>query len=319
MADVTLKKGTTSPPIGPFVIVDPATGATANLTGATVKFTMRALTGAYPTTNLATATIVQPTLGLVQYVPTTTDTAAAGQYLGEFQITTSGGSVYLWPGDGYVEILIEEDLATPTPVGRLLSLGDVKDHLNIPASDRTHDAELIRFIDAITPVVEGITGPVVQRVYQDEMYDGGMPFISLRHRPIVAVHEVAEFRGPIRYTLTQVPTPDQGTIYSYSWEPNGRITRRTVGGGVTPFPFGMNQVLVTYTAGLASIPGNVRYGALELVRVNYQQTQQGGRPQYGQGASGLPDDFAGYQALGFFVPNRVRELLAPSRRHPSVV
>jgi hypothetical protein len=74
---------------------------------------------------------------------------------------------------------------------------------------------------------------------------------------------------------------------------------------------------VNYTAGYAAVPQNVRLGTLELLRVNWQQTQQGGRPQYGSGGFGA-DDLVGYQVLGYFVPNRVRELLAPSRRAPSI-
>lgn len=292
-------------------------GAAVNLTTATgVKFVARPVTATTPTTNLA-GTIVTPASGIVSYTPTLADTATAGQYQVTWVVTWGDSTVSTYPVDGYYEMLVEEDLVTASPVGRIVSLGDVKDHLNIAASDKTHDAELLRFIDATTPVVENFTGPIVQRVYQNELYDGGNVMISVRHRPIVQVNQVIEYRGPVAYTLTQVPTPDLGTIYSYTWEPSGRITRRTVGGGIVPFPPGLGQVWVTYIAGQAVTPGNVRLGALELIRVNYQQTQQGGRPQYGT-SSGLADEFQGMQMLGYFVPNRVRELLAPNRRHPSV-
>ena len=43
MADLTIKKGDTAPQLSQ-TIIDPTTNAAANLTGATVKFTMRALT-----------------------------------------------------------------------------------------------------------------------------------------------------------------------------------------------------------------------------------------------------------------------------------
>lgn len=313
MADVTVKKGDVKPIFGPFVVTNSA-GVVVDLTGASVKFVMRSLTATAPAVNTA-ATIVTPSAGTVQYTPTAQDTATAGQYQGEFHVTFGDASTLTWPTAGYVEISVEEDLITQTQVGRLVGLGEVRDHLNFGA-DRTHDAELLRLVDAITPVVEFITGPVVQRSYT-ETYDGGSSFISLRHRPIVSVASVAEFRGPIRYELTQVASPDLGTIYSYEFEASGRIVRRTVGGGMTSFPGGLETVTVTYTAGYVTVPANIRYGCLELIRVNYQQTQQAGHPMFGGG--GGDDAVPGAVLMGFFVPNRVKELLLPSKRHPSIV
>ena len=315
MPDFLIKKGDTVPVL--TATITNADGTSANLAGASVRFVMRSMVAVTPAVNAA-ATITNATApATVSYTFTATDTAVAGVYMGEWHITLAGGGLMTWPLDGYQEITVEEDLVTATQPGRLVGLGEVRDHLNIPSTDRTHDAELLRMLDGITPVVESITGPVVQRVIQNETYDGGNFFISLRHRPIVSVQSVVEYRGPIPYPLQQVTTPDLGTIYSYMVEPGGRIVRRTVGGGITPFPPGADQVFVSYTAGYSQVPANIRLGALELLRVNYQQTQQGGRPAYGTG-SGLSDDYAGYQMLGFFVPNRVRELLAPSRRHPSI-
>ena len=311
VADFVIYQGDTSPAFT-ATITDP-TGAVVNLTGATVKFVMRALTAVSPTTNLA-ATITDAVNGKVSYTPTATDTATAGTYMVQWHITSSGGVLSTYPTDGYQELIIEENLTTPGGA-RLVSLFDVKDHLRIPSTDRTRDARLVRMIDAIAPVVEGITGPMLQRIYQNETYDGGAWFISLKHRPVVSVASVVEYRGPIPYTLTQVPTPDLGTIYSYMFEPPGRIVRRTVGGGITPFPPGADAVFVTYTAGWVTIPNNVREGALELIRINFQQTELGGRPAWG---TDVADTMAGQQMLGFYVPNRVKELLAANRRHPSL-
>jgi hypothetical protein len=195
----------------------------------------------------------------------------------------------------------------------------VKDHLRIPDSDHTKDARLIRLLDGSTPVVEFYAGNILVRQYESERYDGGTPFISLRHRPVLSVESVVEYRGPIPYVLTQVPTPDLGTIYSYSFQPSGRIVRRTVGGGITPFPPGLDQVYVSYTAGYTSTPANVREAVLELMRVNFQQTEQGGRPSFGSGGYGRDEEVEGGTVyMGFFVPGRVREMLAPNKRRPSV-
>jgi hypothetical protein len=57
---------------------------------------------------------------------------------------------------------------------------------------------------------------------------------------------------------------------------------------------------------------------LEPIRVNFQDTQQG-RPRAGGGGGDVnDDDLRGTVAMGFLVPNRVREYLSPKKRHPSV-
>ena len=313
MADYIIKKGDTSPTLQ-ATCTDSA-GVAVNLTGATVRFVMRALTATNVTTN-AVATIVTPLSGIVSYAPTAQDTATAGLYQASFLVTFANATTTTFPTIGYIEIVVEEDLVTATPVGRLVGLGETREHLNLANGDRTHDAELMRLIDAITPVVEHLTGPVVQRVYQ-ETYDGGSSFISVRHRPIVQVNQVVEYRGPIPYELTQVASNDLGTIYSYEFETTGRIVRRTVGGGMTTFPGGAQTVRINYTAGYQTVPANIRMGCLELIRVNYQQTQQAGHPMFG-GGGGDDSVVPGVVLMGFFLPNRVKELLAPSRRHPSV-
>ena len=308
MADYTLKRYDTGPAITATIL--DANGNVVNLTGASVNFVMRPMTAVAPTTNLA-ATIVTPSAGTVTYQPTATDTGIAGIYQAEFHITSSGGVKTTFPTDGYLEVSIEEDLVTPGG-SRIVGLGEAREYLGFQNSDKSRDAKLLRFIDSMTPIIEGITGPIVQRTIQNEVHDGGgRSFLSLRYRPIVEVAAVTEYRGPIAYPLTQVPTPDLGTIYSYMWEPNGRITRRTVGGGTTPFPPGVDSVYVTYSAGYTVPPPNVVEGTLELIRINFQETQQG-RPKVGAVDSGLDRE----PYIGFLIPGKVREFLAPNKRHP---
>lgn len=311
MADFVVKQGDKGLVItGAFV---DSAGAAINLTGGSVTVAIRQMTALAPLTT-ATATITGASAGLVSYTLTATDTALAGQYMVEFHATVSSNT-YTAPTAGYYELTVEENLTTAGGQ-RLLGLGEVKDYLNIPAADRSQDAELIRFIDAMTPVVEFITGPVLQRIYQDEIYDGGNGVISLRHQPVLAVHSVTEYRGPVAYPLTQIQTIDQGTIYSYMFHEPATIVRRTVGGGQTTFPPGLGTVIVNYTAGLPVVPSNVRTGTLELIRVNFQRTQQSGRPNFGGSGSGGDDSVSGTVAMGYFIPNRVRELLQPKKRFP---
>ena len=310
MADYLFKRLDTGPAI--TATITDSTGAAVNLTSAAVTFVMRPITANSPTTS-ASATITDAVNGKVSYTPTATDTANAGIYAAEFHVTLSGGSKITAPTDGYLEVSIEEDLVTPGGA-TIVSIGEVKEYLNIQDTDKSRDAKLMRMIRSVAPAIEFITGPVLQRVYQNEVYDGTGPWISLRNRPVLEVHSVTEYRGPIAYPLTQVVTPDQGTIYSYMFESPGRIVRRTVGGAQTAFPIGAETVFVTYTAGLASVPANISESACELIRAHFQRTQQG-RPR--GGTAGM-DDEPGQWILGFYVPNGVHERLAPNRRHPSV-
>lgn len=315
MADFTIKQGDVSP-----LLLDTLTysdGTAVNLTGHTVNFVMRAMTANDVTTNL-TATLGNSTtaasIGGVSYTFTTTDTDAPGVYAANWYDATLGMT---FPTVGYLTIEIQPNITTPGGA-TIVGLGELKDYLNIPAATHNHDAKLLRFIESVTPIVENLTGPVIQRVYTDEVYDGGNYFIEVRHRPIINVQNVTEYRGSIAYILTQVGTPDQGTIYSYMFDPPGRIVRRTVGGGITTFPQGLEAVYVTYTAGYETVPENIRAGTLELLRVNYQQTQQAGRRSFGGGPAATMDDAPSDPPTGFFVPNRVREMLAPNRRAPSL-
>lgn len=195
----------------------------------------------------------------------------------------------------------------------LVSVADVKVHLNIPAADTTHDTEIQGFIDAAQPVIENIVGPVIYATWT-EWYDGGLPFIELRHGPVISVTSVTEYRGRNAYLLTQLVDPSTATSYSYTIEPEiRRIIRRSSGGTEESFPSGLGTVIVVYVAGRATVPPNVKLAAAELVRHLYQLTQQGGRPAFGGDATE-----GAWLPAGFAVPTRVLELLAPNRRHPSI-
>lgn len=312
-SDWSAKQGDTA-----LVCLDTLTysdGTPANLSGATVKFVMRQRSANAPTTNLP-ATIVTAAAGTVSYALTSQDTALAGLYAQEWVVTFSGGTVEHFPTVGYNTVEIQENLTTVNQ--SIVELDDIKDYLNLSTTDRSHDGELLRFAAGLTPVVEFIVGPVIPRTYTNELYNGGTPIIALRKRPIISVSNVTEFLGPIAYTLTQVQSRDQGSIYSYMVNPPGSILRTTAGGGVQPFFGATDSVMITYTAGFAKTPENIRMGMLELLRVNYQQTQQAGGGRIGGGGFSADEMEPTQQMLGFTVPGRVREMLGPNRRHPSI-
>jgi hypothetical protein len=220
-----------------------------------------------------------------------------------------------FPTVGYNTVTIEEGLST-SGGQQLVSVPDLKDYLGIEAADRKSDAKLARFIRAARPVVENITGPIIPASFT-EWHAGGSPNIAVRHRPstsygtspVFTVQSVSEFIGRTEYDLTAVAGPTLGSTYSYMVDAPGFLSRLTGGGRGC---FG-GPVRVTYTAGQDPIPANVQEATLELVRVNYSPTMAAGR-----GRLTVADDQDTGPPLSFFVPRRVRELLAPNRRAPAV-
>lgn len=311
--DLVIRQGDTTPALTQTIL--DANGNVLNLSGATVTFIMRSLTATAPQVN-ATASIVDAGAGKVSYSWAANDTATAGLFQAVFRVTgLSGGGTYTHPNDGYLDIWIEDNLTSDT--GQLLvSVADAKDYLGFSSTDRTRDQKLTRFIRAIRPVVELITGPVLPKFY-DEWYPGGHHSIVLRHRPVLSVQAVSNYLGAVEFPFMIVQDPQHGTVYSCMLDTGGVVVRRGPGGSFLSFWGGPQAVHIEYTAGLPSIPENVRLGTLELIRVNYQETQQGGRRSFG--GVDVVDDIAGERpAMGYLVPNRVREMLQPTRRAPSI-
>jgi hypothetical protein len=314
-ADLTIRQGDTYPP-ALWVVNDPASpGNPLDLTGASVTFVMRALTASAPTVNAA-GTIENPNAGLVAYVWADGDTDTPGIYSAEWHVTLPSGKTLTSPSDGYYTVAVDENLTT---VGgaTIVSLGDAKEYLNIPATSHAHDRALIEMIVDSTGVIEDICGPVLQRSVT-EWPRGGTPYISLKAKPVISVESVTEWLGAVEYDLALVDDPADGTPYSVQCQPEiGLLVRRTAGGGTQPFPDGPQSVKVVFTAGRLSVPGSIRRGNLELLRFWWDETQEqhghGGAPGQSSG-----DDYPSRSILGFAVPGKVREMLAPERRAAGV-
>jgi len=79
----------------------------ADLTGATVICRiMHAPTGVFLLSG--SATVTDATNGLVSFDLTAGNTATAGAYFVEWQVTFGGGDVQRFPGSSYQEIVIDE-------------------------------------------------------------------------------------------------------------------------------------------------------------------------------------------------------------------
>jgi hypothetical protein len=109
MADFYLKKGDTLSAIE--ITCKDANGVAVNLTGATVKFSMKLTSTGAVKVSLASATIVSATGGIVSYSWAAADVDTAGEYSGEFQVTFSAGGIQTFPNSSDIPISIRADVA----------------------------------------------------------------------------------------------------------------------------------------------------------------------------------------------------------------
>jgi hypothetical protein len=321
MADYTVKQGDSFP-----IFVDTTNYTTAlatltTLTDATATLNLRALTSPAPLT-LTGISAINNTIAAFTFTPTPADTAQPGTYMATWTITTATGGKLTLPTDGYLWINVEQNLSTAGGQ-QLVSLPEVKEHLNITSANRYTDTKLLRWIAGVRPVIEMVTGPIVVQQF-DEWHDGGQLYIRLRHSPstgygaspVLTPIACSEYivGVPVEWALAIVGTPDQGQMYSCQFDVRtGRVIRRTAGGAVQPFPAGPNTVHVVYQAGQQTVPANVTEGTLELLRENYRETQA-----VGHGAQAQADVDDTGPPKGYYISKHVRELLAPNRKHPAV-
>jgi hypothetical protein len=139
----------------------------------------------------------------------------------------------------------------------IVSLGDAKRQLNIPA-DRTDDDEELRgYIEAATLVIEtdpdwGV-GPVVPRIYVDRVRKCETRALVLRHRPVLSITSVAS-------------TVVGGTDYdaaALDVDKEAGVVRRKA--GVDAWFVG-GPWDVTYTAGLRVVPANISHAARIIIQ-----------------------------------------------------
>jgi hypothetical protein len=315
MADWVIKAGDLAPAYEDYLTFED--GTVPSFAGATLEFIMRSGTQTEPMVLGGTVTIVDTSTGAVRFDPATGDTVA-GEYMALWRLTRDGKPMS-FPTVGYIAVTVEGNPVAES-AAQLVSLPEVKGHLGISSSERDHDDDLIRAIEGIRPIIENIAGPIIVTTFS-EKHDGGGPIIQVRRRPsstfgtspVLELVSATEDWGASTYTLDVVASPASGSTYSCTMDEIGTITRLTGGGGITSFAHGVGNVNITYRAGQAAVPANVRDAALELLRVNWQTTK--GR---GIGRRTVSDDQPGTVQLGFFVPNRVAEMLSPNRRAPSI-
>lgn len=103
-----IKQGDTSPLLR--AVLKDAAGTAVDLTGATVRFTLRSPAGVV-VVNRAAASVITAASGIVEYVWQTGDTANAGINQAEFEVTYSDLSIETFPNFGHFRVQISKQLA----------------------------------------------------------------------------------------------------------------------------------------------------------------------------------------------------------------
>lgn len=179
----------------------------------------------------------------------------------------------------------------------LITLAEARASLGWAATQTSDDADLERYVEAATPIIENITGPVLvaSRV---EALDGGRQSVLF----------------PVRFTSVTSVTENGRAVTDYVADAKAGIITKGKIDAPDVFEPGMQNIVVTVSVGYADdaseVKANVKLAARELVRFMWQQGRQANIPAFGEGPE------SGSVPMGFLVPKRVQELLEPSRRLP---
>jgi len=82
-----------------------------DITGASVKFHLRSLADNSVKITDGSVSVTNATEGAVRFEWTTTNTNTSGNYQGEFQVTFADATVESFPNNGYIKVVITDDVA----------------------------------------------------------------------------------------------------------------------------------------------------------------------------------------------------------------
>jgi uncharacterized phiE125 gp8 family phage protein len=267
----------------------------------TAQTVVTTLAGTPVNTPAVTLTVTAPD-GTVT-TPAVTNTGAGGVYTALVPATLPGTYLLSWVASGSITAAHQDQFYVSTPGVQIISLADAKAQIN--ARTAVNDNEIRDYIDAVTNLVEGVTGPVLPREHVEmctPFWGSNGEMITLANVPVVSVTSIVstqpDFPAPLLSDL--ILNPQNGML--------SRIWSRS------PSYPGRGQVRVTYIAGRSSVPPSVGLAA-RIIFAHMWETQHNrsaGRPTPG----GDDENFS--NRLGYSMPYRAQELLEPYRRGPQV-
>jgi hypothetical protein len=270
--------------------------------------TVRDVTGAVTDATMA-ITVTRPD-GTVYTAPSITHDGL-GQYHADVIPDANNYGPWLWTytASGAAIGVYTGQFLVRTPGPRIVSLVEAKKHLNKDLTITTDDEDIRDFIDAAQFVIEFRLGTAVVPRTVVEYFDGGTEVVHLRTGPVMSILEVREQWSPgDQRVLTAEPDTSVGLSDSnYILEnPTRRVLRR-MSGYPYQFPPGSLNVKVTYRVGTQVPQANVHLAALELISHVWRASQ------LASGQTRTKEVTESLVAIGYAVPNRVRELLAVKR------
>ncbi|MFE9923273.1 hypothetical protein ACFYQA_17310 [Streptomyces sp. NPDC005774] len=267
--------------------------------GATARMTAQCRDPDGTATTAATAVVTVTLPDGSTATPAAVETTTPGTYRADYVTEQPGRHTVRWqftgPAHAYTDVLDVRPEQSPA----LFSLADGREHVNL--KNTREDDELRYWINVTTRAVEIFTGPVVVRPVTEDHHMGGAQSLALRQRPVLAVTAL-------------VPLLDGGTTY----DPD-RLNVDSVAGIVTRKDGGLlrGPLRATYTAGRPVIPDNIT-GAGRIILQHLWRTQ---RPSRGGALAGGGDDYSVTESipgLGYAIPNRAMQLLAPDDQGPGL-
>jgi hypothetical protein len=243
-------------------------------------------------------------------------TTAAPVYTSTVPAVQVGVYLLTWVASGAVVDVYVDQFSVAAPTRSLISLGDLRDQLNISATDTTATAKLLRFMQSATDVIQNITGPLMGQSRTD-YFDGNRETVVLMVRWVQSITTITETLGTTTFTLTEQPLGAGGaTQFGYTWDRNTHKITRRANGLTSCFPDGDGNVAVTYKQGINPLPQDITDATGELIRHWWQNGQQPRSVSFTN--PGQNDDAGAVGSIGYWVPNRVNELLAPYALGPVI-
>lgn len=236
----------------------------------------------------ATLTITLPD-GTTETPTVTLPPTATGQLRVDYTTVQAGRHIYRMVTTGPTTVYVGVFDVRPAAPELIVSLKDAKKQLNIPLDKTSDDEEIRSMIEGITGPIEDYVGAVPRRT-ETQVFDGGRCAVLLAHIPLISVTSVV----------------DSGTTLTagdYEVNLTSGVLTRVAGIALLPFLPGVQSVTVTYVAGRAIVPANVRLATLITLQHMWETQRPAASGPFTQGG----DDFD--PRYTYSIPRRALELL----------
>jgi hypothetical protein len=268
-----------------------------------VSTTVKDLSGTLVNAGTLSLTVRKPDATTGTYAsPANDSTGVYHQDIPAVDLTQLGRYQYAWTATGTgagVSPPSGFDVYDPFEI-TLLSLADAKDVLAKSQTSTTDDAEIMRTVAAIEASLERVTGgPVINRQIAERVdLTGAQTALVLRKRPVVSVQSIVSVASGAAISIADIEI-----------DTNAGIIRRKLGlPFYGPFYTWLPTMTVTYTAGLGvAVPPAIEQAA-GIILQHLWESQRGmsSVPRYGG-----EEELTTIPGLGYMIPNRAAEMLAP--------